>query len=90
MLVYRYEHKDGGGPFFTQDGRLRTNKKIKFDDGLLSGCLSLDLLKKYWKEQYNSDLYLKDCSIKIYDVLEKDIIKSRSHILFPNKYCSIN
>lgn len=86
MLVYRYEQNDGGGPFCTKEGILRSNPNIKFNDNFLSGCVSLKLLNDYWSKQKNNILYLKNCQLKIYDIPEKDIINTRTHILFPNTY----
>ena len=64
MIIYRYEKLDGGGPYFTKNGILRTNQLIQYNDDTLSGCLSLDDLFEYFK---NKQCDLNDCYIMIYD-----------------------
>jgi hypothetical protein len=90
MLIYRYENKDGGGPFFTKNGSLRSDNSIHFDDDMLSGCLSLESLIEYWNKQENRELYLQDCIIKIYEVPKEEIKQLHSHVIFPQKYAPIN
>lgn len=48
MIVYRYEMPDGGGPFCTREGQVRTNSGIQFDDDTLYCCQSVDKLKKWF------------------------------------------
>lgn len=92
MLIYRYEMEDGGGPYATYDGYWRFDKPEipPMDDGTLSGCLSLKKLKEYWSSGSHPKGITDNCKIKIYDVLNKDIIYTASHVRFPKKYKSIN
>jgi hypothetical protein len=49
MKVYRYECRDGGGPYCTFEGRLREiDAKIPVDNGFLYGCKSVEKLKEYF------------------------------------------
>jgi hypothetical protein len=49
MKIYRYECRDGGGPYCTFEGRLREiNAKIPVDNGFLYGCKSVEKLKEYF------------------------------------------
>lgn len=83
MNVYRYDHKDGGGPFMTADGICRTDDTIQMDDGYLSCCLSLELLIEYFNKH---KVNLHDCYISTYDIPEYELKKSYSHYYFPKKY----
>lgn len=83
MKIYRYEHLDGGGPFVKPDGILRFGPKIKVEplvSGAIYGCSSFEEIKKYFQGQ---EWVLKDCSLKIYDIPENNIIyQSKSECLF--------
>ena len=84
MKVYRYEQIDGGGPFFTRDGKSRFPKlypDMEWEGPLqLSGCLELTELQQMFKE-WKIDLSLY--TLKIY---ETNIITHRcckgSEVLF--------
>lgn len=84
MKVYRYDHKDGGGPFMTADGILRSNNEVKMNNGYLSCCLSLNELNKWFYSHNGVDL--TNCYINIYEIPEKELKKSASHYYFPKKY----
>ena len=79
MIIYRYEKEDGGGPFCTPDGILRTNSEIKFKDDWLSGCSSKKELVKWFRDR---NIDVSDCIIKTYVVNIEDIKYNRSHLLF--------
>lgn len=83
MIIYRYEKKDGGGPFCTKDGYLRTNNKVRFCDNTLYGCVSLESLQEYFKDY--TDLIL-DCDIVKYDVPDHECIIQERQVIFPKKY----
>lgn len=51
MTYYRYELPDGGGPFFTKDGKLRANTSFLSHDNTLSVCDSIETLKKWFSER---------------------------------------
>lgn len=87
ISVYRYELNDGGGPFMTLDGFSRSNPQLYCNDGMLSGCLSLDELNNYF---FNHNLNINNYQLKIYQVYEKDIIKTKKHVIFPKTYFAIN
>lgn len=87
MKIYRYEHKiDGGGPFLTRDGILRSNPNPKFqmNDPVLYGCNSLESLLEYFDR---NPIDTKDFIIKIYNVPDKEIIliKEWGEVIFPKK-----
>jgi len=68
MKIYRYEQIDGGGPFFTRDGKSRSPElypDMKWKGPLqLSGCLELAELQRMFKEwKINLSLYI----LKIYE-----------------------
>ena len=93
MLIYRYERPDGGGPFFTRDGRIRLNTEHMgpiIGGEYLSGCLSKELLDKYWSQQKDNEYYLAGCILKIYEVPDDEVIDSAEHVYFPNRYQPIN
>lgn len=48
MIVYRYEMSDGGGPFCTRAGQVRTRSDIRFDDDTLYCCQSISKLKEWF------------------------------------------
>jgi len=81
MTFYRYEIEDGGGPFFTKDGVLRTDPSIISSDNTLSVCASEADLHKWFDargisteglivSKYNGDI------IHVYDsgeiLIQKD------------------
>ena len=69
MIVYRLEHKDGGGPWFHRDGRPRWEVILpKFEIknlGYLFGFDSLDNLIKY-KNAHKDEISFTDIKIKKY------------------------
>lgn len=85
--IYRYESKDGSGPYYNLDG----TSKLLFGDKTLDskcslddwryGCNSIRNLKKYFK---NSKHLIKGYSIYLYeaDVPEHRCIRKTGHILF--------
>ena len=87
MIIYRYEKEDGGGPFCTKDGYLRTNKDVYFDDDTLYGCISIDSLNKWFKNY--KDL-IKDCYIVAYSIPDKECIIRGREVIFPKKYSYSN
>ena len=66
MIIYRYEKEDGGGPYFTPDGRSRTHPDIYFNDDILCGAESIDNLNKWFIER-NSTKLIQDCKIVKYE-----------------------
>jgi len=48
MIMYRYELPDGGGPFCTYDGILRTAPEYKMCDDSFSGCETISDLEKWF------------------------------------------
>lgn len=62
MKIYRYEQADGGGPFFTRDGKSRFPKlypNMSWENNLeLSGCLNLEELQQMFQDWgINLNLY---------------------------------
>lgn len=82
MKVYRYEKPDGGGPFFTFYGINRFTHQ-RDDDNFLSGCLSIEDLKKYFL--FQEDI-LEECVLQEYDIPDEEIEYGASHVYFPKKY----
>ena len=66
MIIYRYEKEDGGGPYFTPDGRSRTHSDIYFNDDILCGAESIDNLNKWFIER-NATKLIQDCKIVKYE-----------------------
>jgi len=66
MIIYRYEKEDGGGPYFTPDGRSRTHPDIYFNDDILCGAESIDNLNKWFIER-NATKLIQDCKIVKYE-----------------------
>lgn len=87
MRVYRYEMEDGGGPWFTRDGSSRgTFIDIKFNDGVLYGCTSLEELFDYFRQETHK-VDLVDCTVKVYEIPDEDIeIISPGQVVFPKTY----
>ncbi len=48
MIVYRYEMPDGGGPFCTREGQIRTRSNIWFNDDTLYCCKSISKLEEWF------------------------------------------
>lgn len=83
MRIYRYEKSDGGGPYFTLNGKLRAGD-LQMNDNYLNGCDSLDNLQLYFQDKQD---ILQNCHIEIYNIPDKEIIVKRNHtVLFPKKY----
>lgn len=61
-MIWRLERKDGGGPWFTREGKTRDGK-IKFSDKEIYGCRSLRELIKYFAKEMEA---AEGCVIKIY------------------------
>lgn len=76
-LIFRLEHKDGGGPYFYKDGSFRRGI-IEFGDEGIHGCRSLKELKEYFK--YEDEDVIRDCYIKIY--LGKIIWERKREVIF--------
>ena len=88
MRVYRYEMKDGGGPWFTKDGVQRNpiHMPIKFSDDTLYGCISLQALFDYFREPSHK-VDLEKCVVRVYEIPEYDIrVVSRREVVFPKSY----
>lgn len=75
MIIYRYEKEDGGGPYFTPDGRSRTHSDIYFNDDILCGAKSIDDLNKWFIERNATEL-IQDCKIVKY---EGELIRNFLH-----------
>lgn len=74
MLVYRYNHIDGGGPWVTKDGLCRHGNVSVDPDGYHSACTSIESLLDYFNKCPDDlDELLKYCYIASYDIPEKDI-----------------
>ena len=61
-MIWRLERKDGGGPWFTREGKTRDGK-IEFSDKGIYGCRSLWELIKYFAKEMEA---AEGCVIKIY------------------------
>lgn len=61
-MIWRLERKDGGGPWFTREGKTRDGK-IEFKDKGIYGCKSLRELIKYFAKEMEA---AEECVIKIY------------------------
>lgn len=61
-MIWRLERKDGGGPWFTREGKTRDGK-IEFKDKGIYGCKSLRELIKYFAKEMEA---AEGCVIKIY------------------------
>lgn len=87
MRVYRYEMEDGGGPWFTREGSLRDKPtKIRFNDGVLYGCTSLEELFDYFRQESHK-VDLDDCIVRVYEISDEDIeIISPGQVIFPKTY----
>lgn len=93
MRVYRFENPDGGGPWFTQEGKLRTESvtppsKSKFKSPVLYGCTPLYKLLDYFKDSRHK-VDISNCEIKVYEIPDKDITyinKGTGHVAFPKSY----
>lgn len=86
MKIYRYEKSDGGGPWCTLDGKLRSHpNEPQMNDPYVYGCLSLEALKEYF-DKYTDANILAECTLKVYDIPENEIIISARQVLFPKIY----
>lgn len=86
MKVYRYEKNDGGGPWCTLDGKLRSHPdEVQMNDSYAYGCLSPEALKEYF-DKYTDTSILAECTLKIYDIPENEVIISARQVLFPKSY----
>lgn len=61
-MIWRLERKDGGGPWFTREGKTRDGK-IEFKDKGIYGCRSLRELVRYFAKEMEA---AEGCVIKIY------------------------
>ena len=61
-MIWRLERKDGGGPWFTREGKTRDGK-IEFSDKGIYGCRSLRKLIKYFAKEMEA---AEGCVIRIY------------------------
>ena len=52
MIVYRYEMSDGGGPFCTRTGQMRTHPDIYFNGDTLYGCESIEKLNEWFSVRH--------------------------------------
>lgn len=88
MKIYRYEANDGGGPWITFEGRIRTNPDDTniYDDGYLCGCTSMKKLEEYFKTYEQDNLDFSKYRLVIYDVPADEIIFNKREVLFPKKY----
>lgn len=66
MIIYRYEKEDGGGPYFTPDGRSRAHSDIYFNDDILCGAETIDNLNKWFIER-NATKLIQNCKIVKYE-----------------------
>lgn len=82
--VYRYELKDGGGPFLTLSGHIRTRNDTIYDcdDGWISCCPTIESLKKWFKER---NIDTSTFVLMKYTVPTKSIKKTCTHLVFPKK-----
>ena len=86
MKIYRYEKDDGGGPWCTLNGKLRSHpNEVQMNDPYVYGCSSLEALNDYFKNYKDINL-LKDCVLKIYDIPENEVIIAARQVLFPKIY----
>lgn len=90
MKVYRYEKDDGGGPWCTLDGKLRSHPdEVQMNDPYVYGCLSLETLKEYF-DKYTDTNILTECTLKIYDIPENEVITCTHQVLFPKSYINFD
>lgn len=86
MKIYRYEKSDGGGPWCTLDGKLRSHpNEVQMNDPYVYGCSSLTALNEYFQNRKDVNI-LADCILKIYDIPEEEVIISTRQVLFPKTY----
>ena len=80
MIVYRYELSDGGGPFCTRMGQVRTHPDIWFNDDTLSCCESIDKLNEWFniRKIDTSNFILKKYEGKVISQNECEIIIQKS------------
>lgn len=87
MLVYRYENKDGGSPWFYKNGSIRCplpDPALYLNsEKYVYGCDSLKSLFEYFSTQ---DVDVNNCIIKTYDIPDKDIIFLNKQVKFPKRY----
>lgn len=74
IKIYRYEKADGGGPWCTPDGKLRTNLELKtYADEYFYGCSSKEALDKYmesswgWNTLEEKENLFKELILRIYE-----------------------
>lgn len=88
MKVFRLENiYDGGGPWCTRGGRLRSNPNIIMDECYLFGCKSLNDLYRYIDAHEKVDL--SQTHIAIYDIPDKEICFEERQVTFPKTYLPI-
>ena len=84
MYVYRYEDRNGNGPFFFKNGIKRNNFPLVIHSNpsnWISGCLSIPELL-YWFDNYGP-LLSNDFQIVRYEV--DGVILADTHIYFNRK-----
>lgn len=64
MIFYRYEKRDGGGPYFTRNGMNRITGEQYIDSDTLDGALTKDDLYHWF---LNKENVLNNCRICTYD-----------------------
>lgn len=84
MKIYRYEKEDGGGPYFTRDGILRSNPNIIMNDNTLFGCQSLELLLNYFEKEPKE--ILTGCKIAVYIIPDNEVQIEKRQVVFSKNY----
>lgn len=80
---WRYEYRDGGGPWFRPDGEARDPDKVPlYEDGddVLYGCDTLEHLKQYMAERAidTSQMYL----VHYFDIEAVQYNPKTGHVTF--------
>ena len=83
---WRYEYRDGGGPWFFPDGRPRNiNKTPPYEqnENALCGCDTLENLKQYMSSKGidTSEMYL----VHYFDIEVIEYTPETGHIIFSKK-----
>lgn len=91
IKIYRYEKPDGGGPWCTPDGKLRTNPELHiYADEYFYGCLSKEALDRYMESAFGGNTseekerLFEELTLKIYEGPKDKVIfpKSKREVWF--------
>lgn len=83
---WRFEHIDGGGPWFKPDGTPRDPNNVPVPEereGVLYGCDTIENLQKYMKERDVDTTYMLLAHYRDIEVL--DYNRDSGHLVFVEK-----